>query len=58
MYLNLPSTVNALDSDPYYWQGRCFEMMNVKDSAVLRFKQALSLDKEDKQIQEALKRVE
>ena len=52
------STVNALDSDPYYWQGRCFEMMNVKDSAVLRFKQALSLDKEDKQIQEALKRVE
>jgi tetratricopeptide (TPR) repeat protein len=52
------STVNALDSDPYYWQGRCFEMMNIKDSAVLRFKQALSLAKDDKQIKEALNRVE
>lgn len=52
------STVNALDADPYYWQGRCFEMMNVRDSAALRYKQALSLDKEDKQIKEALKRVE
>lgn len=52
------STVNALDADPYYWQGRCFEMMNVKDSAALRYKQALSLDKEDKQIKQALKRVE
>lgn len=52
------STVNALDSDPYYWQGRCFEMMNVKDSAALRFKQALSLEKDSKEIKEALKRVE
>lgn len=52
------STVNALDADPYYWQGRCFEMLNIKDSAALRFKQALNLEKADKKIQEALKRVE
>jgi tetratricopeptide (TPR) repeat protein len=52
------STINALDADPYYWQGRCFEMMNIKDSAVLRFKQALNLDKDSKEIREALKRVE
>jgi len=52
------STINALDADPYYWQGRCFEMMNRKDSAVLRFKQALNLEKNSKQIQEALNRVE
>ena len=52
------STVNTLDADPYYWQGRCFEMLNVKDSAVLRFKQALNLEKNDKKIQDALKRTE
>ncbi|MEP7318338.1 MAG: tetratricopeptide repeat protein [Panacibacter sp.] len=51
------SSVNALDADPYYWQGRCYEMMNIKDSAVLRFKQSLSLDKNDKQTKEALKRL-
>ncbi|MEP6846765.1 MAG: tetratricopeptide repeat protein [Panacibacter sp.] len=52
------SSVNALDSDPYYWQGRCYEMLNIKDSATLRFKQALSLEKNSKEIQDALKRVE
>jgi tetratricopeptide (TPR) repeat protein len=51
------STVNALDADPYYWQGRCYEMMNMKDSAVLRLKQSLSLDKASKETQEALKRL-
>jgi len=38
------STVNALDSDPYYWEGRCYEKMNIKDSAILRFKQSLHLE--------------
>ncbi len=52
------SSVNALDADPYYWQGRCYEMMSVKDSAILRFKQSLSLDKNSKEIKEALKRLE
>ena len=51
------SSVNALDADPYYWQGRCYEMMNEKDSAILRFKQSLSLDKNSREIKEALKRL-
>jgi tetratricopeptide (TPR) repeat protein len=38
------STVNALDSDPYYWEGRCYEKMHIKDSAILRFKQSLHLE--------------
>ena len=51
------SSVNALDADPYYWQGRCYEMMNVKDSAVLRLKQSLSLDKTSEETKKALKRL-
>jgi tetratricopeptide (TPR) repeat protein len=50
------STVNALDSDPYYWEGRCYEEMNIKDSAVLRFKQSLRLQ-DDPETRAALKRV-
>jgi tetratricopeptide (TPR) repeat protein len=38
------STVDALASDPYYWEGRCYEKMNMRDSAVLRFKQSLHLE--------------
>jgi tetratricopeptide (TPR) repeat protein len=38
------STVNNLYADAYYYQARCYEMMNKKDSAVLRFKQSLQLD--------------
>lgn len=52
------TTVNALDSDPYYWQGRCYEMMLIKDSAVLRYKQALNFEKDSKEIMDALKRTE
>ena len=51
------STVNALDSDPYYWMGRCYEMLNVKDTAILRFKQSLNLSKNDKATEDALKRL-
>jgi tetratricopeptide (TPR) repeat protein len=50
------STVNALDSNPYYWEGRCYEMMGVKDSAVLRLKQSLHLE-EDSATHAALKRL-
>jgi len=52
----MAATVNALDSDPYYWQGRCYEMMNMKDSAVLRLKQSLHLQ-EDSATHAALKRL-
>jgi len=37
-------TVNNLYADAYYYQARCYEMTNKKDSAVLRFKQSLQLD--------------
>lgn len=38
------STVNNLYADAYYYMGRSYEMMNKKDSAVLRFKQSVQLD--------------
>lgn len=50
-------TVNALDANPYYWQGRSYEMMHIKDSAILRFKQSLSFDKNATETKEALKRL-
>jgi tetratricopeptide (TPR) repeat protein len=40
----LASTVNNLYADAYYYQARCYEMTNKKDSAVVLFKQALQLD--------------
>jgi tetratricopeptide (TPR) repeat protein len=40
----LAATVNNLYADTYYYQARCYEVMNKKDSAVLRFKQSLQLD--------------
>lgn len=51
------STVNSLDPDPYYWMGRCYEMMNNKDSALLRFQQSYSLDKSDPQVKAAMVRM-
>ena len=50
------STVNALDSNPYYWEGRCYEMMGLKDSAILRLKQSLHLE-DDSATHAALKRL-
>lgn len=38
------STVNNLYADAYYYQARCYEMMNKKDSAVMNFKQAFQID--------------
>ena len=49
------ATVNNLYADAYYYQGRCYEMMNKKDSAVLRFKQSLQLDPGLKEAGERLK---
>jgi tetratricopeptide (TPR) repeat protein len=39
------SRVNNLYPDAYYYQARAYEMMGKKDSAVLRYQQSLSLDK-------------
>jgi len=40
----MASTVNNLYADAYYYQARCYEMMNKKDSAVMFFKQSLLID--------------
>ena len=49
------ATVNNLYADAYYYQARCYEMMNKKDSAVLRFKQSLQLDPGLREASERLK---
>lgn len=40
----MASTVNNLYADAYYYQARCYEMMNKKDSAAMFFKQSLQID--------------
>jgi tetratricopeptide (TPR) repeat protein len=51
------ATVNNLYADAYYYQARCYEMMNNKDSAVMRFKQSLALDKTLTEAHAGLKRL-
>ncbi len=53
----LASTVNNLYADAYYYQARCYEMMNKKDSAVLNFKQSLQIDPTLKEASEHLKQL-
>ena len=52
------ATVNNLYADAYYYQARCYEMLNKKDSAVLRFKQSLQLDPTIDEAREHLKKLE
>ena len=54
---SLATKVNRLYSDAYYWMARCYELMNVKDSAVYYFKQSLALDKNSPETKQALKRL-
>ena len=51
------ATVNSLYADAYYYQARCYEMLNKKDSAILRFKQSLGLDKNLPEAHNGLKRL-
>jgi tetratricopeptide (TPR) repeat protein len=51
------SGVNNLYADAYYYMARCYEMMNIKDSAELRFKQSLTLDKNLQEARDGLKRL-
>lgn len=53
---NFASTVNRLYPDAYYYMARCYEIMNVKDSAVFYFKQSQALDNAP-ETRAALKRV-
>lgn len=52
------ANVNHLYPDAYYYMGRCYELMNKKDSAVYYLKQSLALDKESNETKAALERVE
>ncbi len=52
------ANVNHLNPDAYYYMGRCYELMNKKDSAAFYFKQSLALDKDAPETVAALKRVE
>ncbi|HWB24280.1 MAG TPA: tetratricopeptide repeat protein [Chitinophagaceae bacterium] len=54
---NFAAKVNNLYADSYYYQARCYEMLNKKDSAVLRFKQSLGLDKNLTEAHAGLKRL-
>ncbi|MDB5231305.1 MAG: tetratricopeptide repeat protein [Chitinophagaceae bacterium] len=54
---NFAGKVNNLYADAYYYQARCYEMMNQKDSAILRFQQSLSLDPDLKESKARLKRL-
>ncbi len=55
---SLAANVNHLYPDAYYYMGRCYELMNKKDSAAFYFKQSLTLDKESPETKAALERVE
>lgn len=52
------SGINTLYADAYYYQARSYEMMGKKDSAVIRFKQALSLDKHMKEARDKIQQLE
>ena len=54
----MASTVNNLYADAYYYQARCYEMMNKKDSAVLNFKQSLQIDPTMNEAREHLKQLD
>lgn len=54
---NFAATINNLYADAYYYQARCYEMMNNKDSAILRFKQSLGLDKNLQEAHKGLQRL-
>ncbi|MFT4202725.1 MAG: tetratricopeptide repeat protein [Chitinophagaceae bacterium] len=51
------SQVNHLYADAYYYMARSYEMMGQKDSAILRFQQAYSLDNSMEEATAGLKRL-
>jgi len=53
----LAATVNNLDADAYYYQAKCYEAMQKKDSAVQEYKQSLTLNKSLKEARDGLKRL-
>jgi len=44
--------------DAYYWTGRCYEVMDQKDKAILYYRQTLALDKDFTEAAERIKRLQ
>ncbi len=51
------ATVNSLNADAYYYQAKCYEAMQKKDSAIQKYQQSLNLNKGLKEAHEGLKRL-
>lgn len=53
----LSISVSTTYADAYYWIGRCQEVMGDKNSAILNYKKAISLDKNFEEAKQALRMV-
>ncbi len=51
------ATVNSLNADAYYYQAKCYEAMQKKDSAIQKYRQSLSLNKGLTEATEGLNRL-
>jgi tetratricopeptide (TPR) repeat protein len=51
------ASVNSLYADAYYYQGKCYEAMQKKDSAIEKYRQSFNLDKGLVEAKDALKRL-
>jgi tetratricopeptide (TPR) repeat protein len=53
----LAATVSNSDPDAYYWIGRCYEISNKREEAILYYERAVALDKNFAEAKAALKRL-
>ena len=53
----LAATVSNTYADAYYWQAKCFEGLGNKKEALNNYQKALTLDKNLKEADDALKRL-
>jgi len=51
------ATVNSLNADAYYYQAKCYEALQKKDSAIQKYQQSLNLNKGLKEAHDGLKRL-
>jgi tetratricopeptide (TPR) repeat protein len=55
---NTASSISNTNADVYYWLGKTYEAMNDKTNAISNYKKSLLLDKNLKEAEDAIKRVE
>ncbi|HTQ27405.1 MAG TPA: tetratricopeptide repeat protein [Puia sp.] len=53
----MAATVSNTYPDAYYWMGRCYEVVNKKQDAMVNYERALELDKHFTEAREAMKRL-